>query len=83
MSWFYRVIEAAANANSIAIFRYNATLFPTIQLSRNFIDFFVSQMSHIVSHPAQSISCLDDLIKPRHSFSWWFLKSARRKRSNL
>jgi len=33
------------NVNSIAVFQYNVTLFPSIQLSRHSIDFFVSQMT--------------------------------------
>jgi len=33
------------NANSIAIFRYSATLFPSIQLPRHSIDFFASPLT--------------------------------------
>jgi len=46
------------NAKSIAIFRYNATLFRSIQLSRHFIE----------THRAQSIGCFDDPQKTTHLF---------------
>jgi len=48
------------NANSIAIFQYSATLFPSKQLSRHSIDFFEPSLAVT---DAQPISCLDDSIK--------------------
>jgi len=72
------------NANSIAIFRH---LFPSIQLSLlSIIDFFVFCWPSVILRSTNQLPRWTYINHDIHSrFLFWqrFLKSARRKRSNL